>query len=299
MSIIQCPSCRQENHSDAEFCSNCGVDFTPSATPGKMKNKGLLYLVGGILALLAVVCSICGVVGWLEDKKKQANVAMADNTNPANTNSAPTAAPSVQAPAKIYANLPELANKTVAEVESKLGASGRVTKVENKLKQADFVEGENREYKVQGTQTITLQIFFYKGKAIEFKIEHVEYDDRTNTADEFAERFGFLNTKMTPSDNSENYKSIWRGVKFGEIEFKELEIIKLRGYFSRLNASVRNDEIEKIITKQIDNSTIKTLKSSETTQPKSSGKYIRGPRGGCYYITSGGSKEYVDRSLCN
>lgn len=33
--------------------------------------------------------------------------------------------------------------------------------------------------------------------------------------------------------------------------------------------------------------------------PKSEQYYIRGPRGGCYYYTSSGRKEYVDRSLCN
>lgn len=27
--------------------------------------------------------------------------------------------------------------------------------------------------------------------------------------------------------------------------------------------------------------------------------YIRGPRGGCYYINENGNKVYVDRSLCN
>lgn len=27
--------------------------------------------------------------------------------------------------------------------------------------------------------------------------------------------------------------------------------------------------------------------------------YTRGPRGGCYYISSSGKKTYVDRSLCN
>lgn len=27
--------------------------------------------------------------------------------------------------------------------------------------------------------------------------------------------------------------------------------------------------------------------------------YIRGPRGGCYYINSNGNKTYVDRSFCN
>lgn len=34
--------------------------------------------------------------------------------------------------------------------------------------------------------------------------------------------------------------------------------------------------------------------------PRSSSRsYIRGPRGGCYYINSSGRKSYVDRSLCN
>jgi hypothetical protein len=33
---------------------------------------------------------------------------------------------------------------------------------------------------------------------------------------------------------------------------------------------------------------------------RSSGRqYIRGPRGGCYYINSNGNKTYVDRSLCD
>ena len=36
--------------------------------------------------------------------------------------------------------------------------------------------------------------------------------------------------------------------------------------------------------------------------PRSSGAnpdYIRGPRGGCYYISASGRKVYVDRSMCN
>jgi hypothetical protein len=33
--------------------------------------------------------------------------------------------------------------------------------------------------------------------------------------------------------------------------------------------------------------------------PRSEHYYIRGPRGGCYYINSHGNKVYVDRSLCN
>ena len=35
------------------------------------------------------------------------------------------------------------------------------------------------------------------------------------------------------------------------------------------------------------------------SRPKASRNYIRGPRGGCYYINSNGNKTYVDRSLCN
>ena len=37
-----------------------------------------------------------------------------------------------------------------------------------------------------------------------------------------------------------------------------------------------------------------TSKSSTSTR-----SYIRGPRGGCYYINSNGNKTYVDRSMCN
>lgn len=33
--------------------------------------------------------------------------------------------------------------------------------------------------------------------------------------------------------------------------------------------------------------------------PASGHQYIRGPRGGCYYINRNGNKTYVDRSLCN
>lgn len=41
-------------------------------------------------------------------------------------------------------------------------------------------------------------------------------------------------------------------------------------------------------------------KTAETDSKTQSGKkYIRGPRGGCYYINSKGNKTYVDRSLCN
>ena len=39
--------------------------------------------------------------------------------------------------------------------------------------------------------------------------------------------------------------------------------------------------------------------SSSSGSSSSSGGYIRGPRGGCYYISTSGRKVYVDRSMCN
>ena len=35
-----------------------------------------------------------------------------------------------------------------------------------------------------------------------------------------------------------------------------------------------------------------------TSKPAPSSQYILGPRGGCYTLTSGGNKRYVDRSMC-
>lgn len=40
-------------------------------------------------------------------------------------------------------------------------------------------------------------------------------------------------------------------------------------------------------------------KTNTSKSSSSSGNYIRGPRGGCYYINSNGNKTYVDRSMCN
>ena len=46
-----------------------------------------------------------------------------------------------------------------------------------------------------------------------------------------------------------------------------------------------------------------TLKTSKATSPRvtssESRTYIRGSRGGCYYINANGKKTYVDRSVCN
>lgn len=45
----------------------------------------------------------------------------------------------------------------------------------------------------------------------------------------------------------------------------------------------------------------KEVRSPRNAKRKNSNmhQYIRGPRGGCYYINGNGNKTYVDRSLCD
>lgn len=49
------------------------------------------------------------------------------------------------------------------------------------------------------------------------------------------------------------------------------------------------------------NSSKSSTQKTNTVPAKrsTSRNYIRGPRGGCYYIDGNGNKTYVDRSLCN
>jgi SH3-like domain-containing protein len=42
-----------------------------------------------------------------------------------------------------------------------------------------------------------------------------------------------------------------------------------------------------------------TTEPARPSREDSSPGYIRGPRGGCYYISGSGRKVYVDRSMCN
>jgi hypothetical protein len=53
--------------------------------------------------------------------------------------------------------------------------------------------------------------------------------------------------------------------------------------------------VEPIVTKAMETEAAKPAENGSAT-PKA---YIRGPMGGCYYISASGTKRYVDRSLCN
>ena len=54
------------------------------------------------------------------------------------------------------------------------------------------------------------------------------------------------------------------------------------------------------ITKTVNyNSLNSSATKKKQNKPRATRRYIRGSRGGCYYINSNGNKTYVDRSICN
>lgn len=64
----------------------------------------------------------------------------------------------------------------------------------------------------------------------------------------------------------------------------------------------QNNVAQNTWTTQPDDRTVKLVDhiASERKQNyRVDRRYIRGPRGGCYYINSNDNKTYVDRSLCN
>lgn len=78
-------------------------------------------------------------------------------------------------------------------------------------------------------------------------------------------------------------------------ELKEPKTIKVRDTIT----VIKHDTIIKTVKQTV--TVVEKAKQSYSTSSRgySQSRYIRGPRGGCYYINSNGNKVYVDRSLCN
>jgi hypothetical protein len=72
----------------------------------------------------------------------------------------------------------------------------------------------------------------------------------------------------------------------------------LHGNTIRLNESVEaNYSVpNEYVTPNRKKKSVKT--TSTPRKSASSRRYYLGPRGGCYYLTASGNKQYVDRSLC-
>ncbi len=91
-----------------------------------------------------------------------------------------------------------------------------------------------------------------------------------------------------------------------------VEVIKQKGVWFLVQATDYVGWIHGNTIKLTDSSSLKsrsvisqpaqTRSKTRRTKPrrtKTYRTYIRGPRGGCYYINSNGNKTYVARSLCN
>lgn len=71
--------------------------------------------------------------------------------------------------------------------------------------------------------------------------------------------------------------------------------------FGKLASSVLSTPARTGVASSPANSNVSTPRTSRSHARRSYSTYhvyIRGPRGGCYYITGSGNKQYVDRSLC-
>lgn len=108
-----------------------------------------------------------------------------------------------------------------------------------------------------------------------------------------------INTFIHISQNDTNYANA--AYHIGYCYFKIKKEDSAISYL-RKASDLGNDEAQKLYhlleTKRTKRQNLRTLKKSPKAKYSSKG-YIRGRRGGCYYINRNGNKTYVDRSLCN
>jgi hypothetical protein len=86
-----------------------------------------------------------------------------------------------------------------------------------------------------------------------------------------------------------------------EFELKPEQIAEIKRFVSYFPAAERKESPTQLMV--VPKSEPATGSRNERVRPatpaRSTGGYIRGPRGGCYYLSGSGRKVYVDRSLCN
>jgi len=111
------------------------------------------------------------------------------------------------------------------------------------------------------------------------------------------------NTKVIIIDYDDYYYSVCKDSLCGymsEIWIKTnssvSEYIKAKKTESKLSNSVNNNSSNYSPSYKRSKKNNSTYRKKRYTSYRS---YIRGPRGGCYYINSNGNKTYVSRSMCN
>ncbi len=104
------------------------------------------------------------------------------------------------------------------------------------------------------------------------------------------------NLRGRPADTGKVVDTLSKGA--------EVELVKVSGLWYLVQST---DYAGWIFTSDLevkqapgDNAGVSRVPPKSTLQPASTDKkYIRGSRGGCYYLRPSGSKAYVDRELCD
>lgn len=117
--------------------------------------------------------------------------------------------------------------------------------------------------------------------------------------------------KIEPDYRSKTVYDIPAGTVLGLSRYSDLywrtQINNIQGYISSTYIATTGesvDEVNGVAKLPVKSRSVKYnfLRKSHSYYPPvrvSSQYYIRGPRGGCYYLTASGRKQYVDRSLCD
>jgi len=100
---------------------------------------------------------------------------------------------------------------------------------------------------------------------------------------------------QTPSTKSQKLSEIDRRIATLQSELAGLTALRA----SNSSGQLPNSAIAMINVASVTNPAPTALAAiTPTPKPAPSSLYHLGPRGGCYTLTSGGNKRYVDRSMC-
>lgn len=208
--MIKCLKCGAPNAPGSGFCEKCGSTLE-GIPQGKPANSGTLKIVLIVLGVVILACVLCGLGGWIQER-----FGLRENKTANTTTPAPAKTPE---PAKPVVDLPALANKGPEDFEKALGKATQVTPI---TKTPEEMPGEFRHYPLEGI-TDTLQVRFYKGKAVAFNLT-VQKEKQTKTPEELAKMAGFDMTGKSGNDPSPHARK-WKG-EFGGVNFSEITAVK-------------------------------------------------------------------------
>lgn len=208
--MIKCLKCGASNAPGSGFCEKCGSTLE-GIPQGNAANKGTLKIVLIVLGVVILACVLCGLGGWVKER-----FGLRENNT---ANIAPPAPAKTPEPFKPAVNIPEFAGKGPEDFEKALGKAAQVTPI---TKTPEEMPGEFRHYHLEGI-TDTLQVRFYKGKAVAFNLT-VQKEKQTKTPEELAKMAGFDMTGKRGDDPSPHARK-WSG-EFGGVKFKEITAVK-------------------------------------------------------------------------